>query len=85
MHRGPNEPVNLGNDEELTVLEIAERIRELTGSRSELVFLPRPQDDPERRRPDLSRARELLGWSPRWASGVALSVVIGGGAGARRL
>jgi len=71
MRRCPNDPVNLGNDEELTVLEIAERISELTGSRSELVFLPRPEDDPERR-PDLSGACEPLGWSPRWEVGAGL-------------
>jgi dTDP-glucose 4,6-dehydratase len=74
MHRGPNEPVNLGNDEELTVLEIAERIRQLTGSRSELVFLPRPEDDPERRRPDLHRASDELGYG----------VAVGIGDGLRR-
>ena len=66
MHRGPNEPVNLGNDEELTVLEIAERIRELTGTRSELVFLSRPEDDPERRRPDLRRVFAGIAWRPQW-------------------
>jgi len=65
MHRGPNEPVNLSNDEELTVLEIAERIRELIGSRSELVFLPRPEDGPERRRPDLARALKEVRWTQR--------------------
>jgi len=66
MHRCPNEPVNLDKDEELTVLEIAERIRELTGSRSELVFLPRPEDGPERRRPDLRRASAGVAWMPQW-------------------
>jgi UDP-glucuronate decarboxylase len=76
MHRCPNDPVNLGNDDELTVLEIAERIRELAGSRSELVFLPRPEDDPDRRRPDLSRARELLGWSPPTAPAQGMGVLL---------
>ena len=58
------EPVNLGNDEEVTVRELADAIREAAGSKSEIVFLERPEDDPEVRRPDLQRARELLGWQP---------------------
>jgi dTDP-glucose 4,6-dehydratase len=61
-------PVNLGNPEEVTVLELAERIRELVGSSSEIVFTGRPADDPEVRRPDISLARTILGWEP----GVAL-------------
>lgn len=57
--------INLGNPEEHTILEFAEIIRELTGSRSELVFSePAVGDDPQRRRPDISRARHLLGWEP---------------------
>ncbi len=58
-------PVNLGNPAEITVLEFAERIRELTGSQSEIVFRPLPQDDPKQRKPDISKARSLLGWEPR--------------------
>ncbi len=58
-------PVNLGNPVELTVLEFARRIRELASSRSEIVFEPLPEDDPQRRRPDISKARVVLGWSPR--------------------
>jgi dTDP-glucose 4,6-dehydratase len=57
-------PLNLGNPEEVTVLELAERIRAAAGSESEIVFLERPQDDPERRRPDITKARGLLGWQP---------------------
>lgn len=57
-------PVNLGNPAEITVLEFAERIRELTGSRSEIVFRPLPQDDPKQRKPDITKARTLLGWEP---------------------
>ncbi|CAL9617315.1 NAD-dependent epimerase/dehydratase family protein [Streptomyces sp. enrichment culture] len=57
-------PVNLGNPTELTVLELAERVLRLTGSRSGLRFLPLPEDDPVRRRPDITRARETLGWQP---------------------
>ncbi len=58
-------PVNLGNpDFEVTVLELAQRIRALTGGRSKLAFVERPTDDPERRRPDIARARTLLHWEP---------------------
>lgn len=59
------EPVNLGNPQEMTVLEFAQRILELTGSHSPIEFRPLPEDDPRRRRPDISKARRLLGWEPR--------------------
>jgi len=58
-------PVNLGNPCEMTILEFAERIRALTGSRSEIVFEPLPEDDPKQRRPDISKAMRVLGWEPR--------------------
>jgi len=57
-------PMNLGNPEEFTVRQLAERILELTGSRSALSFGPLPSDDPVRRRPDISQARRRLGWEP---------------------
>jgi UDP-glucuronate decarboxylase len=57
-------PVNLGNPNEATIVELAEKIRDLTASKSEIVFQPLPQDDPTRRKPDITRARELLQWSP---------------------
>jgi dTDP-glucose 4,6-dehydratase len=59
------EPVNCGNPTEVTILEFAQRIKELTGSRSEIVFRPLPVDDPKVRQPDITRARTLLGWEPR--------------------
>jgi dTDP-glucose 4,6-dehydratase len=58
-------PVNLGNPHEMTVLEFAKKIIELTGSSSRIVFNPLPQDDPQVRQPDIAKARELLGWEPR--------------------
>ena len=58
-------PVNLGNPGEFTVRELAEMVRTMTGSSSELVHRPLPQDDPRQRRPDISRAGELLGWAPQ--------------------
>ncbi len=57
-------PVNLGNPEELTVLQIAELVLGLTGSKSTIEFHPLPEGDPQRRKPDISLARELLGWTP---------------------
>jgi UDP-glucuronate decarboxylase len=57
-------PVNLGNPVESTILQIAETIRRLTGSSSRIVFRPLPVDDPRQRQPDITRARELLGWEP---------------------
>lgn len=58
-------PVNLGNPAEMTIRDFAEHIRRQTGSRSELVFRPLPEDDPRQRRPDIGKARRLLGWEPR--------------------
>jgi dTDP-glucose 4,6-dehydratase len=58
-------PINLGNPVELSVLEFARKILELTGSSSPIQFLPLPQDDPRRRQPDITKARQLLGWEPR--------------------
>ncbi len=60
-----NEPVNLGNPDEHSILEFARLIIEMTGSRSRIVFKDLPPDDPRTRRPDITRARQLLGWSPR--------------------
>ena len=59
------EPVNVGNPVELTVKELADRVVALTGTRNRVVHRPLPQDDPRRRRPDISRAKALLGWEPR--------------------
>lgn len=70
------DPVNLGTTDEVTMLELAKRIRDLCGSTSEIVFKPLPQDDPKQRRPDLGRARELLKWEPRTAIDSGLSNTI---------
>jgi len=58
-------PVNLGNPQETTVLQFAETIRKLTGSASAIEYRPLPEDDPKRRRPDITKARQLLGWEPK--------------------
>ena len=57
-------PVNLGNPGEFTILELATLVKELTGSASEIVFRPLPQDDPVRRCPDIALAKEKLRWEP---------------------
>src|SRR5262245_7419663 len=60
-----NNPVNIGNPNEMTILEFAKLILRLTGSRSEIEYRPLPVDDPKTRRPDITRAKEVLGWEPR--------------------
>jgi dTDP-glucose 4,6-dehydratase len=58
-------PVNIGNPEELSLLELAQTVVRVTGSRSEIVFEALPVDDPQVRQPDITRARQLLGWEPQ--------------------
>ena len=60
-----NEPVNLGNPDEHTILEFAHLIKELTGSRSKVVFKSLPIDDPKMRRPDIAKAKNELRWVPK--------------------
>ncbi|PAZ13797.1 epimerase [Streptomyces sp. SA15] len=71
-----NGPVNIGGGEEITMLELARRIIELTGSSSRIRFVERPADDPARRRPDTRLARERLGWQPRvgWSEGLERTI-----------
>jgi dTDP-glucose 4,6-dehydratase len=57
-------PVNIGNPNEFTILELAQAVIRLTGSESEIVFEALPVDDPQIRQPDITRARQLLGWEP---------------------
>lgn len=64
MNSDERYPVNLGNPQELTILEFAERIRELTGSHVPVEYRPLPQDDPRQRQPDIGKARQILDWSP---------------------
>lgn len=66
LHAEFSEPVNIGNPDEITVLELAREILALVPeSKSTIVYNPLPQDDPKRRKPDISRARDLLGWEPK--------------------
>ncbi len=62
---GEHEPVNLGNPEEISILQLAREVIELSSSKSKIVFKPLPEDDPRVRRPDISKAKRLLGWEPR--------------------
>jgi dTDP-glucose 4,6-dehydratase len=64
MESATNEPVNIGNPHEVTIEEMARTIIAITGSKSRLVTRPLPVDDPKQRRPDITRARQLLGWAP---------------------
>jgi dTDP-glucose 4,6-dehydratase len=61
---GYHNPVNVGNPNEFTLLQLAETVIEVTGSRSEIVYEALPTDDPQVRQPDITLAREILGWSP---------------------
>jgi UDP-glucuronate decarboxylase len=60
-------PINIGNSREFTMLELASLVIELTNSKSKLIFSPLPQDDPKQRKPDITKAKEVLGWSPEVA------------------
>jgi dTDP-glucose 4,6-dehydratase len=65
MSTNVTDPVNIGNPQEMTLLDLAKRIIRLAGGQSEIVFHPLPEDDPKVRQPDITRARTLLGWEPR--------------------
>jgi UDP-glucuronate decarboxylase len=58
-------PINLGNPNEISILELSRLIIEITGSKSEIIYKPLPEDDPRQRRPDISKAKEILGWQPK--------------------
>lgn len=65
MEKGITGPINLGNPGEFTMLELAEKVIQLTGSKSKLVFMPLPADDPKQRQPDITLAKENLDWQPK--------------------
>jgi dTDP-glucose 4,6-dehydratase len=71
-------PVNIGNPEEYTILQLAEAVRGATGSASEIVYEALPQDDPAERQPDIARAREILGWEPTVGLADGLRMTIAG-------
>ncbi len=76
LYSGFNEPVNLGNPKEMTVLEMAKSIIDFCGSKSKIEFRELPQDDPRVRQPDISRAKKILGWKPKVSiqSGLAKTI-----------
>jgi len=76
MMSAVSEPVNLGNPQEMTVLEFARAIIRATGARSKIVFQPLPQDDPRQRRPDITRARTRLRWAPKVSLSDGLATTI---------
>ena len=76
MRAAVHQPVNLGNPNEMTMFELAKHILTLTGSRSPIAHRPLPQDDPRLRCPDITRARQLLGWEPRVSLGDGLRTTI---------
>ncbi len=67
-------PVNIGNPDEITIREFAEEILKLTGANQKVIFEPLPQDDPKQRRPDISKAREILGWEPKVSRAEGLKI-----------
>ena len=69
-------PVNIGNPDEFTILELAEKVIRLTGSRSKIIFQPLPPDDPKQRQPDITLAKNLLNWEPKVALEDGLQMTI---------
>jgi dTDP-glucose 4,6-dehydratase len=65
MVSSENNPVNLGNPDEFTIMQLVKLVLKLTGSKSKIIFKKLPQDDPQKRRPDISRAKEILNWQPK--------------------
>ena len=70
------EPTNIGNPSEMTILQFAEKVRELTGNKSEIVYKPLPEDDPKVRQPDISKAKRVLGWEPKVSLDEGLAVTL---------
>jgi dTDP-glucose 4,6-dehydratase len=67
-------PVNIGNPDEITILQFAEEIIKLTGTQQKIVFEPLPKDDPTQRQPDITKAREILGWEPKVSRAEGLKI-----------
>jgi dTDP-glucose 4,6-dehydratase len=76
---GHHDPVNIGNPDEFTLLALAQTVLAVTGSDSEIIFSELPVDDPQQRRPDITLARELLGWEPKIALEDGLRLTLAGG------
>jgi len=76
LYNPPKGPINLGNPDEYTVLEMAEKIRDLVNKDAKIEFKELPVDDPKQRRPDITKAKKLLGWQPKvsLADGLAMTI-----------
>jgi dTDP-glucose 4,6-dehydratase len=68
------QPMNIGNPDEITIREFAEEILKLTGANQKIIFQPLPQDDPKQRRPDITKAKEILGWEPKVSRAEGLKI-----------
>jgi len=73
---GVTGPINIGNPNEITVRQLAERVNALIGDAREIIFEPLPSDDPTRRCPDITKAREILGWEPKTDLDTGLAATI---------
>ena len=69
-------PVNIGNPVEITIKEFAEEVVALTGSKSKIIYKPLPTDDPKQRKPDIIRAKEVLGWEPKVSRSEGLKITL---------
>jgi dTDP-glucose 4,6-dehydratase len=69
-------PVNIGNPQEITLLQFAEEILKLIDTRSKIVYRPLPTDDPKQRRPDITKAKQLLGWEPKVERSEGLKITL---------
>jgi dTDP-glucose 4,6-dehydratase len=69
-------PVNIGNPQEITLLQFAEEILKLIDTKSKMVFLPLPTDDPKQRRPDITKAKNILGWEPKVERSEGLKITL---------
>jgi UDP-glucuronate decarboxylase len=69
-------PINLGNPTEFTMINLAKKVIEFTGSQSKIINMPLPQDDPKQRRPNISRAKELLNWEPSFDFDIGIKSTI---------
>ena len=69
-------PMNIGNPREFTILELAEKVINLTGSQSKIIYEALPSDDPKQRQPDITQARQVLDWEPKYSLGEGLKPTI---------
>jgi nucleoside-diphosphate-sugar epimerase len=76
MHSKINTPINLGNPQEFTILELAKIIKELTLTKSKIIFKSLPEDDPKQRRPDITKAKKLLKWQPEISLREGLQITV---------